>query len=190
MNKVKRSQTPKNRRCVKCKWVFKVKQNGKSRARLVACDYSQIRGVDFIEKYSPIIHDISARILIIIMIFHSLQGNLVDIETASLYGDLEEEVYMDCPEGMVDIDKDEVLLLQSTISGLVQSARQYCKKTTSILKNLGFTGDTVEPCLFYRETEKGKVYFGLYVDDKGYYFCATTIEKFGNQGKSSKYSTR
>ena len=57
------------------------------------------------------------------------------------------------------------LLLQSTIYSLVQSARQYYKKATSILKDLGFTGGTVDPCLFYRETEKGKVYFGLYVDD-------------------------
>ena len=52
-----------------------------------------------------------------------------------------------------------------TIYGLLQSTRQYYKKATSILKDLGFTGGTVDPCLFYRETEKGKVYFGLYVDE-------------------------
>ena len=72
----------------------------------------------------------------------------------SLYGDLEEEVYMDCPEGMVDIAEDEALLLQSTIYGLVQSARQYYKKATSILKELGFTGGTVDPCLFNRYVPK------------------------------------
>ena len=163
--KTKKSQIPKNRRCVKCKWVFKIRRNGKFRARLVACGYSQIPGVDFTENYSPVIHDISARILIIIMIIYGLQGKLVDVETAFLYGDLEEEVYMDCPEGMVDVKEDEALLLQSTIYGLVQSARQYYKKATKILKDLGFLGGTVDPCLFHRETEKGKVYFGLYVDD-------------------------
>ena len=72
----------------------------------------------------------------------------MDVETACLYGDLEEEVYMDCPEGMVGIGKDEALLLQSTIYGLVQSARQYYKKATSILKDLGFTGGTVLRPLF------------------------------------------
>ena len=95
---------------------------------------------------------------------YGLQSKLVDVETAFLRGDLEEEVYMDCPEGMVDIGEDEALLLKSTIYGLVQNARQYYKKATSILKYLGFTGGTVDPCLFYQETEKGKVYFGLYVD--------------------------
>ena len=87
------------------------------------------------------------------------------METAFLYGDLEEEVYMDCPEGMVDVKEDEALLLQSTIYGLVQSARQYYKKATKILKDLGYSGGTVDPCLFYREREEEKVYFGLYVDD-------------------------
>ena len=66
---------------------------------------------------------------------------------------------------MIDVKEDKALLLQSTIYGLVQSARQYYKKATKILKDLGYSGGTVGPCLFYRETEKGKVYFGLYVDD-------------------------
>ena len=35
-----RSDVPDNRRCVKCKWVFKIKRNGVFRARLVACGYS------------------------------------------------------------------------------------------------------------------------------------------------------
>ena len=42
---------------------------------------------------------------------YGLQGNLVDVETVLLYGDPEEGVYMDCPEGMVDISNDEALLL-------------------------------------------------------------------------------
>ena len=46
--KVKISQIPKNRRCVKCKWVFKIKQNGKFRAGLVACGYSTVKFEGFI----------------------------------------------------------------------------------------------------------------------------------------------
>ena len=44
----------------------------------------------------------------------------------SIYGDLEEEVYIDYPESMVDIDEDEALLLQSTMYGLVHT-RTKCK---------------------------------------------------------------
>ena len=46
------------------------------------------------------------------MIIYGLQSKLAGFETAFLYGDPEEEVYMDCPEDMVDIDEDEALLLQ------------------------------------------------------------------------------
>ena len=157
--KRERSQIPKNKHWVKGKWVFKIKC-GKFRARLVACGNSQIPGVDFTENYLLVIRDISVRILIINMVIYGLQGKLVDVETAFLYGGLEEEVYIDYPEGMVDVKEDEALLLQSTIYGLVQSARQYYKKATSIFKDLGSVGGTVDPCLFCQETEKEKSTLG------------------------------
>ena len=40
--KTTKSLMPANRRCVKNKWVFKIKQNGVYRACLVACGYSQV----------------------------------------------------------------------------------------------------------------------------------------------------
>ena len=55
----KQSEILSNRRCVKCKWVFKIKQNGVYRARLVACGYTQIPGIDFMDAFSPVIHDIT-----------------------------------------------------------------------------------------------------------------------------------
>ena len=63
--KIKRHQMPQGRRCVKHKWVFKIKRNGVFRARLVACGYSQIPGMDYTENqvYSPVIHDTTFRLL-------------------------------------------------------------------------------------------------------------------------------
>ena len=59
--KIDRSTMPKDRRCVKSKWVFEVKRNGVFRARLVACGYTQIPGLDFTEAYSPVIGPEAAR---------------------------------------------------------------------------------------------------------------------------------
>jgi hypothetical protein len=56
---------PINRRCIKNKWIFKVKRNGIFRARLVACGYSQVPGIDFSESFAPVLNDISFRIMII-----------------------------------------------------------------------------------------------------------------------------
>jgi hypothetical protein len=59
-----------------------VKRNGIFRARLVACGYSQIPGVDFSENYSPVVNDITFGLLIEIMIIMNLSAKIVDVETA------------------------------------------------------------------------------------------------------------
>ena len=71
--KIKRNSIPKNRRCVKCKWVFKIKYNGIYHARLVACGYSQIPGVDYTKNYSPVVHDVTFPLLLILKIYMGLQ---------------------------------------------------------------------------------------------------------------------
>ena len=162
--KIQKSKIPENRRLIKCKWVFEIKRDGRFRARLVTCGYSQIPGVDFSEAYAPVIHDVTWRILLIIYLNRKYEAKIIDIETAFLYGELEEEIYMECPEGLTKMEND-CLILQKTIYGLVQAARQYWKKFTTTLKQLKFEGGNADPCLFYRKTENGIVYIGIYVDD-------------------------
>jgi hypothetical protein len=76
----------------------------------------------------------------------------VDVEIAFLYSELEEEVYMENPEGLEDSNDNKALLLLTTIYGLVQAARQYYKKTRGILRKIGFTGEDVDPCLFVKNS--------------------------------------
>ena len=118
---------------------------------LVACGYSQIPGVDFSENYSPFIHDITFRILLLVMMVLFLSAKIVDVEPAFLYGDLEEEILMDRPPGMFDAKPDESLLLGHCIYGLVQAARQYHKKMMEILQGIGFVGGIIYPCIFVRK---------------------------------------
>jgi len=86
---------------------------------LVACGYSQIPGLDFSEKHTPVINDIAWWILLIAKLVWNLDAILIDVDTAFLYGDLEEEIYMDIPEGLTGF-KDECLLLLKAFFGLVQ----------------------------------------------------------------------
>ena len=72
---------------------------------------------------------------------------------------------MECPQGMWDATKDDVLLLTACIYGLVQAARQYYKKVVKIKKEIGFTGGNVDPCLFCKRSDKGICFIALYVDD-------------------------
>jgi len=159
---IKRSNVPKNRRCVKSKWVFDIKRTGVFKVRLVACGYTQVPGIDFTDSFAPVITDISWRILILTMLVWHLSAKIIDVETAFLLGDLDEEIYMLCLEVH---DKDEVLLLLHSIYGLVQAARQYYKKFISVLRDLGFKGGYPDPCLMTRHSKEGLVFIAIWVDD-------------------------
>jgi hypothetical protein len=56
---IKKEDIPEDRRTIKCKWIFKIKQHGIFIERLVACGYSQIPGIDFNESFAPVINDVS-----------------------------------------------------------------------------------------------------------------------------------
>lgn len=159
---IDRASIPKGRRLVNSKWVFDLKRSGLFKVRLVACGYSQIPGVDFTESYAPVINNVSWRILIIAMLLWRLEAKIIDVSTAFLYGDLEEDIYMKCHEVH---GKDEALHLKHSIYGLVQSARQYYLKFTRKLRNLGFAGGYPDPCLMTRKNENGICFIAIWVDD-------------------------
>ena len=83
---------------MKHKWVLEIKRSGVFRARLVTCGYSQVPGVDFSQVFSPVCNDITFRIVLICMLLWRLEGLIFDVTTAFLTGELEEEIYMECPE--------------------------------------------------------------------------------------------
>jgi Reverse transcriptase (RNA-dependent DNA polymerase) len=161
---IKRDAMEKGRKCIKYKWVFDIKRDGIFRARLVACGYSQVPGVDFKESYSPVINDIVFRVIIICQIVWNLTAKILDVEVAFLNGDLDETIYMECPDG-VKHDNDEVLLLNKSMYGLVQAARQFFIKFSNILKNIGFKQSTAEPCLFYKQMKDHIILMTIHVDD-------------------------
>ena len=63
------------------KWVFKVKRNRTYRSRLVALGYTQIPGVDFMDNFSGVVHDVTLRIALIIWIVLELSVDQIDVET-------------------------------------------------------------------------------------------------------------
>ena len=148
-----RSKIPKDRRLIGCKWVFKIKNDGRHRARLCAMGYTQVAGLDFTDNFAPVINDVAFRIAIVLMLVNNWEADIVDIETAFLYGNLEKEIFMKISEGMDVVleekyGEDDCLLLLQTIYGLVQAARQYHKKFLEVMtKKLGFDKCLADTCL-------------------------------------------
>jgi hypothetical protein len=161
---MKRRDVPQGRRLVKSKWVFEIKRSGRFRARLVACGYSQIPGVDFQNSYAPTINDVSWRILIVAMLLWNLSAKIVDVETAFLMGELDEDIYMEAPEGS-GLGRDECVKLEKSTYGLVQAARQYYKTFARALRKIGFTGGVADPCLMVKRNELGVCFIAIWVDD-------------------------
>ena len=87
------------------KWVYKQKKNGIYRARLVALGYSQVPGVDFSENYAPVVNDITMRMILALKMKNNWSSEIIDVETAFLYGDLTEEIYMTIPRGLEEYSK-------------------------------------------------------------------------------------
>ena len=91
---------------VGCKWVLKKKLRAdgtidKYKARLVAKGYTQKEGEDFFDTYSPVARLTTIRVLLSLAASHGLLVHQMDVKTAFLNGELEEEIYMDQPEGFV-----------------------------------------------------------------------------------------
>jgi Reverse transcriptase (RNA-dependent DNA polymerase) len=143
---LKKTAVPQGRGCVKHKWVFDIKINGIFRARLVACGYSQIPRIDFSEIYSPVVNDVAFRIMVIMEIVWGMKAKLVDIETAFVYRELEETIFMESPKG-INGKYYECVLWKKSLYGLVQSARQFFKKLVQVLKKIGLMQSNSKPCL-------------------------------------------
>ena len=102
---------PEGKNIVGSRWVLNVKrdENGsvnRFKARLVAQGYSQVKGVDYDEVFSPVARNTSVRSLLALAnARHDLEIHQMDVKTAFLNGSLDCEIYMSQSEGFVDPDR-------------------------------------------------------------------------------------
>ena len=99
-------ELPSGRKPIGCRWVFKVKHgsDGKvewSKGCLVAKGYAQKYGIDYEETFSPVVRFSSIRALLAFVVENDMLIHQMDVVTAFLNGSLEEEIYMEQPEGYV-----------------------------------------------------------------------------------------
>ena len=121
---------PPGCKTIGCKWILrrKLKPDGtieKFKARVVAKGFKQKEDIDFFDIFSPVTKITSIRLLIAIAAIYNLMIHQMDVKTAFLNGDLEEEIYMDQPEGFVlPGNEHKVCKLLKSLYGLKQAPRQ------------------------------------------------------------------
>ena len=114
---------PKGRKVIKNRWVFDLKSDGRKKARLVAKGFSQVEGIDYDEIFSPVVQFETVQMMIALASLRDWHISRLDVKTAFLYGELDEELYMEQPEGFKDPKKkNKVMRLKKAIYGLKQAA--------------------------------------------------------------------
>jgi hypothetical protein len=113
---------PKGRKLVRCKWVYRSKyaSNGsveRHKARLVAKGFSQVEGIDYNETFSPVAKMNSIRLALSLAASHKWEVHQMDVKSAFLHGDLQEEFYMEQPPSYVHNDSSLVCRLKKSLYG-------------------------------------------------------------------------
>lgn len=153
------------------KWIFKRKMKAdgsidKYKARLVVKGYRQKEGLDYFDTYSPVTRITSIRMLISIATLFNLEIHQMDVKTAFLNGDLNEEIYMEQPEGFVVSGQEKkVCRLVKSLYGLKQAPKQWHEKFDHAMLTNGFKINECDKCVYVKNTDQGYVIVCLYVDD-------------------------
>lgn len=151
---------PHDRKPVGSRWVFTIKSDGRYRARLVAQGFSQVYGIDYFDTYSPTLQMDSLRILLAVAAFRDWEIHQVDVKTAYLEADLNEDIYIKRPEGMAGT---KYVKLNKSLYGLKQSGRAWYEKLDTKLSSLGFEKSEYDQCIYIHS--KLQLVIGVYVDD-------------------------
>ena len=120
----------------------------KYKARLVAKGYAQTEGIDFQEVFSPVVKMTTLRVLFALTAAMDLELFQMDVKTAFLHGDLDEELYMKQPRGYVIPGKEkQVCKLKRSLYGLKQAPRQWYKKFDAFMLKHAFKRSHADHCL-------------------------------------------
>ncbi|GKC08724.1 retrovirus-related pol polyprotein from transposon TNT 1-94 [Tanacetum coccineum] len=153
------------------KWIYKVKLDEygdvlKNKARLVAKGYRQEEGIDFEESFAPVARIEAIRIFIANAATKNMIIYQMDVKTAFLNGDLQEEVFVSQPEGFEDQENPtHVYRLKKALYGLKQAPRAWYDTLSKFLLANNFFKGAVDPTLFTRKSGKHILLVQIYVDD-------------------------
>lgn len=162
---------PINDKVLKSKWVFRIKTNQdgsieKHKARLVARGDQQIEGIHYDEVFAPVARLETIRTLLASSVARKMHVHQLDVVTAYVQGDLNDDVYMEQPEMFEKPgQRDKVCKLSKPLYGLKQAGREWYRKLDNYLVNLGFKNTEINPCVYVDCRANHDTVIVVYVDD-------------------------
>jgi hypothetical protein len=164
------AELPVGKKALHNKWVYRVKEehNGSKRhkARLVVKGFQQKEGIDYTDIFSPVVKLNTIRSVLSIVAAEGLHLEQLDVKTAFLHGDLDEEIYMQQPEGFSVKEKEKLVCrLTKSLYGLKQAPRQWYKKFDGFMQRHGYNKCNADHCCYFKRFESSYIILLLYVDD-------------------------
>jgi hypothetical protein len=163
-------ERPEGVKPIPMKWVYKVKQDAQRnveryKSRLVAKGFLHKQGVDFEEVYAPVSKHTTLRALLAIVAQQDLELHQLDVKTAFLNGELEEEIYMQQPQGYEQGGSNTVCRLLKALYGLRQAPRAWHRCLKRVLEDLEFVASSADAALFRGTVDGETVWLLVWVDD-------------------------
>ena len=159
---------PEGANLISTKWVFTLKFNAdgtleRFKARLVARGFTQQYGVDYTETFAPTVRMASLRAFMAVVACEDLECRQYDIKNAFTESKLQEELWMQYPQGVQRTKPGRALRLLRSLYGLKQSARDWNLLMKEELLKMGFNQSLADPCLFVHVERQIRLL--VYVDD-------------------------
>ncbi|CAA0841273.1 cysteine-rich RLK (RECEPTOR-like protein kinase) 8 [Striga hermonthica] len=148
-------ESPSRKEVIGVKWVYKTKLNPdvsiqKHKAR-VAKGYSQLPGIDYNETFAPVARLDTIRALIALVAQKKWRIYQLDVKSAFFNGYLEEEIYVEQPQGFVaEGQENKVLKLKKALYGLKQAPRAWYSRIDYYFTSHGFKRSEIEPTLYIK----------------------------------------
>jgi hypothetical protein len=164
-------ELPAGRKAVGCCWVFKTKKHAdgtieRYKARIVAQGFAQKPHLKYTETFAPVAHFASLRSVIAIAAIKDMELDQMDVSSAFLNGNLDEEIYMTQPPSFVQPGQEHLVChLKKSIYGLKQSPCQWNKKLHETLLELGFQCCPSKHSVYVFAKDSVKLIVPIYVDD-------------------------
>ena len=114
----------------------------------------------------PVARMTTIRVLIALAASHKFLVHQMDVKTAFLNGELNEEIYMQRPDAFVPTGQENLLCrLKKSLYGLKQAPKQWHEKFDKTLTSAGFVVIEGDKCAYYKYGGGKGVILCLYVDD-------------------------
>lgn len=180
---------PEGKNVIGSRFIYTVKYKAdgtisRFKARFVCKGFTQIHGIDYFDTYAPVVGMISLKMVMALATSRGWKVLQLDVETAFLNSPVDEEIYVELPEGLnligvnlMGVDREcfwqqdpyqkMVIKLKKSLYGLKQAPANWNQTLKAFMSKHGYISSPYDDCLLKRyNKETGKyVSVAIYVDD-------------------------